>query len=230
MLVALRPQHKADTLLADKDMARLERFLSEGWGNALSHMLFLGDKSFYWAQEGRVLFAFARVRDKLVVLGDPLGPMNLLNNGISEFRQAADLYGLSVVFYQATPAYLPLYHEQGYRFFKLGEEALVPLADFSISGSRNASLRSVKGRFEREGYHFEITEAQHSKELLQELRLLSEEWLAGRMEKKATRWAGSASRTSSSHRWRCCADQRAICWLLPPWLLVMTGRRASRWI
>lgn len=183
MLVALRPQHKADTLLADKDMARLERFLSEGWGNALSHMLFLGDKSFYWAQEGKVLFAFARVRDKLVVLGDPLGPMNLLNNGISEFRQAADLYGLSVVFYQAAPAHLPLYHEQGYRFFKLGEEALVPLADFSISGSRNASLRSVKGRFEREGYHFEITEARHSKELLQELLLLSEEWLAGRREK-----------------------------------------------
>lgn len=41
----------------------------------------------------------------------------------------------------------------------------------------------MKGRFEREGYRFEITEAQHSKELLQELRLLSEEWLAGRKEK-----------------------------------------------
>ncbi|WP_425516978.1 bifunctional lysylphosphatidylglycerol flippase/synthetase MprF [Paenibacillus tritici] len=183
LLAALRPQRKADALAADKDMLRLERFLAEGWGNALSHKLFLGDKSFFWAQEGRVLFAFARVRDKLVVLGDPLGPMSLLRNGISEFRQAADLYGLSVVFYLATPAYLPAYQSQGYRFLKLGEEALVPLADFDAGGLRNASLRSVRSRFEREGYVFEITEALHSAELLRELRLLSEEWLAGRMEK-----------------------------------------------
>lgn len=183
MMVVLRPQRKADALLADQDIERLERFLSGGWGNALSHMLFLGDKSFYWAQEGRVLFAFSRVRDKLVVLGDPLGPADLFNNAISEFRQAADLYGLSVVFYQATPAHLPVYHEQGYRFFKLGEEALVPLADFNISGPQNSNLRSVRNRFEREGYVFEVTGAVHSAELLGELRKVSEEWLAGRLEK-----------------------------------------------
>ncbi|MEK3687746.1 bifunctional lysylphosphatidylglycerol flippase/synthetase MprF [Paenibacillus sp. FSL R10-2736] len=183
MLVALRPQRKADELFADKDMARLEQFLAEGWGNALSHMLFLGDKSFYWAREGRVLFAFARVRDKLVVLGDPLGPVGLVNDAISEFRQAADLYGLAVVFYQATPAYLPVYQSQGYRFFKLGEEALVPLENFKASGPRNADLPSVVSRFEREGYVFEIAEPAHSADLLQELRALSEEWLDGRLEK-----------------------------------------------
>ncbi|WNS47055.1 bifunctional lysylphosphatidylglycerol flippase/synthetase MprF [Paenibacillus sp. MMS20-IR301] len=183
MFITLRPQRKADQIFADKDMARLEKFLSEEWGNALSHMLFLGDKSFFWAQEGKVLFAFARVRDKLVVLGDPLGPLNRVNDAISEFRQAADLYGLTVVFYQGTPAYLPVYHEQGYRFFKLGEEALVPLENFKLSGARNGSLRGVKSRFEREGYLFEIAEAPHADELLQELRLISEEWLAGRLEK-----------------------------------------------
>lgn len=183
MLVALRPQRKADELFADKDMARLEQFLAEGWGNALSHMLFLGDKSFYWAREGRVLFAFARVRDKLVVLGDPLGPVGLVNDAISEFRQAADLYGLAVVFYQATPAYLPVYQSQGYRFFKLGEEALVPLENFKASGPRNADLPSVASRFEREGYVFKIAEPAHSADLLQELRALSEEWLDGRLEK-----------------------------------------------
>lgn len=183
MLVALRPQRKADELFADKDMARLEQFLAEGWGNALSHMLFLGDKSFYWAREGRVLFAFARVRDKLVVLGDPLGPVGLVNDAISEFRQAADLYGLAVVFYQATSAYLPVYQSQGYRFFKLGEEALVPLENFKASGPRNADLPGVASRFEREGYVFEIAEPAHSADLLQELRALSEEWLDGRLEK-----------------------------------------------
>ncbi|WP_310830641.1 bifunctional lysylphosphatidylglycerol flippase/synthetase MprF [Paenibacillus pedocola] len=183
MLAVLRPQRKAEEILADKDMERLEHFLAGTKGNALTHLLFLGDKSFYWAQEGKVLFAFARTRDKLVVLGDPLGPRVLMNEAISEFRRAADLYGLSVVFYQATPEFLPVYHEQGYHFFKLGEEARVPLAGFTLSGKKNSDLRSVCNRFEREGYIFEIAEAPHSGTLLQELQAVSEEWLGGRTEK-----------------------------------------------
>ncbi|MGN7762227.1 bifunctional lysylphosphatidylglycerol flippase/synthetase MprF [Paenibacillus sp. 22594] len=183
MLFTLRPNHKVDELFADKDMDRLSRFLEGNPGNPLTHMLFLGDKSFYWAQGGKVLFAFSRARDKLVVLGDPLGPLDLINDGISEFRQAADLYGLAVVFYQATPAFLPVYHEQGYRFFKLGEEATVPLANFTLRGKKNSDLRSVRSRFEREGYVFEVADSPHSEALLDELRRISEEWLNGRKEK-----------------------------------------------
>ncbi|MCE3203830.1 bifunctional lysylphosphatidylglycerol flippase/synthetase MprF [Paenibacillus sonchi] len=183
MMITLRPHRNGDELFADRDMERLRRFLGEHTGNSLTHMLFLGDKSFYWAQDGKVLFAFARARDKLIVLGDPLGPRSLVNDGISEFRQAADLYGLAVVFYQVTPDFLPIYHEQGYHFFKLGEEALVPLADFTLSGKKNADLRNVKSRFEREGYVFEVAEAPHPEKLLDELRRISEEWLNGRSEK-----------------------------------------------
>ncbi|WP_313641828.1 bifunctional lysylphosphatidylglycerol flippase/synthetase MprF [Paenibacillus sp.] len=183
LLITLRPYRKSEELFGTFDMARLERFLDGVQGNPLTHMLFLGDKSFFWAQDGKVLLAFARVRDKLVVLGDPLGERSLINEAISEFRQAADKYGLVVVFYQATPDFLSIYHEQGYHFFKLGEEALVTLDTFTLSGKKNSDLRSVCNRFEREGYAFEIVEAPHSDDLLRELRSVSDEWLNGRTEK-----------------------------------------------
>lgn len=183
LLITLRPHRKPEELFGNFDMARLKNFLGEVQGNALTHMLFLGDKSFFWAQEGKVLLAFARVRDKLVVLGDPLGERSLMNDAISEFRQAADKYGLVVVFYQATPDFLSIYHEQGYRFFKLGEEALVTLDTFTLSGKKNSDLRSVCNRFEREGYAFEVVEAPHAEDLLRELRSVSNEWLNGRTEK-----------------------------------------------
>lgn len=183
MFVTLRPHRQPEALTGPPDMGRLTRFLEQVEGNALTHMLFLGDKVFYWAQGGKVLLPFARARDKLVVLGDPLGPKELANAAISEFRQAADKYGLSVVFYQATPDYLSVYHEQGYHFFKLGEEAMVPLDSFTLSGRKNADLRSVGNRFEREGYRFEVTEPPHSSALLAELRSISAEWLNDRMEK-----------------------------------------------
>ena len=77
LLVTLKPGDQAEEVFGTSDMSRLERFLNGTQGNAFTHMMFLGDKSFYWAQNGRVLFAFARVGDKLVVLGDPLGQGNL---------------------------------------------------------------------------------------------------------------------------------------------------------
>lgn len=110
-----RPRLRAEENLGDQDMARLTQFLSEIEGSALTHMQFPGDKRFYWGAGGKVLIPFARSKDKLVVLGDPLGPGALLNGAIGEFRRAADQYGLSVVFHQATPELLPVYQDQGMR-------------------------------------------------------------------------------------------------------------------
>lgn len=183
LMISLRPERRMDSLPSSTDLTRLEHFLTKTSGNTLTHMLFLGDKSLYWSMNGQVLFPFARVRDKLVVLGDPLGPKSLMKEGISEFRQEADKYGLTVVFYQTTPDFYPIYEEQGYLYFKLGEEGFIPLDSFTLNGTKNVELRSISRRFEQEGYTFEIAEAPHSELLLRELRLISKEWLAGRTEK-----------------------------------------------
>ncbi|AWV36259.1 bifunctional lysylphosphatidylglycerol flippase/synthetase MprF [Paenibacillus sp. FSL H7-0716] len=183
MWVNLRPHHKENELFGTLDVAKLKHFLDGVQGNTLTHTLFLGDKGFFWAQNDKVLLAFARVRDKLVVLGDPLGERSLMNEAISEFRQAADQYGLVVVFYQASPAFLSVYQEQGYRFFKLGEEAVISLDNFALSDLKNGDLQRVSDRFEREGMIVEITEAPHADSLLRELRTISDEWLNGRAEK-----------------------------------------------
>ncbi len=183
LLVTLGTNPTPKDMFGTSDMGKLMHFLKGVQGDTLTHRLFLGDKSFFWAQDGRVLFAFARVRDKLVVLGDPLGQKDLISEGISEFCQEADKYGLVVVFYQATPAFLSIYHERGYRFFKLCEEAMVPLDTFTLSVSKNSDLRSVSNRFECEGVAFEISEAPHSEGVLRQLRAVSDEWLNGRGEK-----------------------------------------------
>jgi phosphatidylglycerol lysyltransferase len=90
---------------------------------------------------------------------------------------------MAVVFYQATPEFLPIYHEYGYRFFKLGEEALVHLDQFTLSGKKAADLRSVRNRFERDGYLFEVVSPPFGDELLKELRIVSDDWIRGRREK-----------------------------------------------
>ncbi|GIO32986.1 MULTISPECIES: bifunctional lysylphosphatidylglycerol flippase/synthetase MprF [Paenibacillus] len=183
MLLLLRPNRRMAAGAGPEDLRKLRLFLQDHHGNLLTHMLFTGDKSFFWAREDQVLIPYARARDKLVVLGDPLGPTKLVPDAIAEFQQYADEYAMSVVFYQATPEFLPIYHEYGYRFFKLGEEALVHLENFTLSGKKAADLRSVRNRFEREGYLFEVVTPPFADALFAELKTVSDEWIRGRREK-----------------------------------------------
>ncbi|MCQ4088513.1 bifunctional lysylphosphatidylglycerol flippase/synthetase MprF [Saccharibacillus sp. JS10] len=183
LLVLLRPKRKEVDLPCHSELQQLDTFLEKEKGNLLTHMLYLGDKQFYWAQEGKVLIPYARSRDKLVVLGDPLGPKKLIGDAIEEFQVFSDRYALAVVFYQASPDYLSIYHEKGYRFFKLGEEALINLETFTFSGKKMTAFRTAKNRFERDGYVFSLESAPYDSSLIEELRRISDIWLGDRKEK-----------------------------------------------
>ncbi|CAH1191123.1 bifunctional lysylphosphatidylglycerol flippase/synthetase MprF [Paenibacillus sp. JJ-223] len=182
-MFTLRPHHYTGERPSEKDIEKLTQFISKEDGNVLTHLLYLGDKHFYWAQHDQVLIPYSRIRRKLIVLGDPIGSKKLVGAAIQEFQSFAQRFGLTVVFYQATPDYLPIYHENGYKFFKLGEEALVPLEPFSLSGKKNQNLRTALNRSNRMNQRFEVLTPPYHPELLAELRDLSDEWLGNRKEK-----------------------------------------------
>ena len=75
---------------------------------------------------------------------------------------------------------MSLYHDFGYNFFKLGEEAVVDLNTFTITGKTRAGMRATFNRFEREGYTFSIHQPPFSNELFEELRKVSDAWLGGK--------------------------------------------------
>ncbi|WHY87220.1 bifunctional lysylphosphatidylglycerol flippase/synthetase MprF [Neobacillus novalis] len=152
-------------------------------GTALTHLIFLHDKYIYWNKKDNVMFAYQVYADKLVVLGDPVGDRDELPLAIEEFRETADFHGYTPVFYEVSENMLPYLHENGYDFFKLGEEAYVDLDSFSFSGKKMKGARAVKNKFERENYQFEILNPPFHADFMTELRAISDEWLQGRTEK-----------------------------------------------
>ncbi|MDZ5472669.1 bifunctional lysylphosphatidylglycerol flippase/synthetase MprF [Bacillus sp. 31A1R] len=158
-------------------------FLVEHKGNVLTHLSFLNDKEFFWTKDEDVLFMYSTMADKLVVLGDPIGDSHSFSRAIDELHQFADVKGLKCVFYQIQKNLLPLYHENGYHFFKLGEEAYVDLEEFTLVGKKKTSLRTVKNKFEREGYKFAIHSPPYNDKFIAELKDVSDEWLGKRKEK-----------------------------------------------
>ncbi|TXC92167.1 DUF2156 domain-containing protein [Metabacillus litoralis] len=152
-------------------------------GNTLSHLTFLQDKQLFITNNKSVLLSYRQKGSRLYVLGDPIGSENKLKDGLDEFLLFAKTEGKTPVFYQVTEKFLSTFTEKGYKLFKIGEEAKVSLEQFTIEGKKSGKFRTTLNKFNREGYHFEVVSPPFSKELLQELRMVSDEWLNGRKEK-----------------------------------------------
>ncbi len=116
-----------------------------------------------------------------VSMGDPVAPIESMSELVWRFREACDEYDGWPVFYQVDKENLSIYVEQGLTILKIGEEARVRLADFSLEG-QHKSLRSNRNKLARAGLSFEIIDRANTKAILPQLRVISDSWL---MEKKA---------------------------------------------
>jgi phosphatidylglycerol lysyltransferase len=161
-------------------LAAAYAFLNRFGGSSFAHLLLAGDKQLFYAEENRVLIPYAPIRNRLVALGDPAGDSRLFRGAIEEFYSLADQHDLEPVFYEVSEAYLGLFHDLGFRLFKLGERALVSTAGFTLSGKRRESLRHSVKQAERAGVSFEVPDHPLSEAQWQELQAVSDAWLQSR--------------------------------------------------
>ncbi|MFC0270744.1 phosphatidylglycerol lysyltransferase domain-containing protein [Metabacillus herbersteinensis] len=180
IIVRTRPKNQ---LYKEYDYNIVAGFLKTWGGHHLSHLLFLKDKDLFWAQDQQVLFSYRKVANKMIVLGDPIGNEALFSAAIKEFIEYCRSSGNKPVFYQVSPMYMSLYHEYGFRFLKIGEEAKVQLNEFSLEGKKVQKLRTTKNKFLREGYQFTVVLPPYSNRFFNELRDVSTSWLEDRQEK-----------------------------------------------
>ena len=112
---------------------------------ASGNLALLGDKTLWFSDSGRGLLMFAVSGRSWVAMGDPLGPPDDQRELAWRFREEADRHGAWTVFYEVGVEQLPLYLELGLTLLKLGEEALVPLDEFSLEGPARRGLRRPGG-------------------------------------------------------------------------------------
>jgi phosphatidylglycerol lysyltransferase len=84
------------------------------------------------------------------------------------------------VFYEVEQANLPFYIDAGLTLLKLGEEGRVPLGEFRLEGSARKSLRRTIKRVSEAGCLFEVLPADRVPDVIDELRSISDQWLAAK--------------------------------------------------
>lgn len=151
-----------------------------------ANLALLSDKRFLVNKRQSAFIMYAIEGQSWITMGDPVGPEAERTELAWEFRTLADRYGGWPVFYEVDPPCLPIYLDMGLTLLKLGEEARVPLATFSLEGSARKGLRHTQNQLTRQGCRLQIVPPGEVASLLPELKAISDEWL----EVKHTREKG----------------------------------------
>lgn len=189
----LRPVlHRAPATAEERERAKR---IVEAYGHSsLARFLLFDDKA-YWFSRGGSVIAFAVVGRTCVALGDPVGPETDIASAIIGFRNYCAERDWQPVFYQTLPDYVPHYRAAGFDVLTVGDEAVVDLKSFTLLGGDNKSLRNAVNRLRKVGYTTELHLPPHSDELMEELRSVSDEWLAaqnGREKRFSLGWFDDA--------------------------------------
>jgi phosphatidylglycerol lysyltransferase len=177
----LRPSPPEPHDPATVDLDRARRAIAAA-DSSVANAALAGDKRLLFHPTGDAFLMYQVGGGSWVALGDPVGPPDCDEELVWAFRELVDRRGARTVFYQVSGRSLPLYVDLGLSLLKLGEEARVPLAEFSLEGSARADLRQSRRRAERDGATFEVLPPEAVPPLLPRLRQISDAWL----EDKAT--------------------------------------------
>jgi phosphatidylglycerol lysyltransferase len=175
----LRPAPPEPAPATAADLERVRPIVA-GSHRTSAHLALLGDKSFLFSASGSTFIMYGVQGRSWVALGDPVGSPEEMPELVWRFGELCDRHDDWPVFYQVGKENLNLYLDLGLTVLRLGEEARVPLRDFSLEGHDRKWLRHVNRRLENEGCSFELLPPEATAEHMEELRQVSDAWLAGK--------------------------------------------------
>lgn len=172
----LRPARPQPALPSAVELERAHAIIDR-CDDTLANAALCADKRLLFAPRDDAFIMYQVARRSWVALGDPVGEPERYEELIWRFGEIADRHGGWTVFYQASSERIPLYVDFGLTPVKIGEEARVPLADFSLKGGERRDIRQAHARAVREDATFEVVPIEAVPALLPELRAISDAWL-----------------------------------------------------
>ncbi len=136
-----------------------------------------GDKDFLFSDSGQSVLAYRIRRRHWIALGDPVGPIEERAELMWRFVEAADKAGGRAIFYGISADLLPMLAGMGFIMRLVGEDAVVDLSGFSLTGKARQNLRTACNKARGEGCEFEVLPRGSASGLAVQLRQLSNAWM-----------------------------------------------------
>lgn len=139
-----------------------------------SNLALLDDKYIYFNGQKTNFIMYGKNSKRLIAMGDPVGKEEDIKETIWDFYNISRRSGYNIAFYEVSKDYLNYYLDIGLKLFKIGEEAIVDLTNFTLEGPSQRKLRYTFSKCTKAGVKFEVVEFEPIKDKLKEI---SESWL-----------------------------------------------------
>jgi phosphatidylglycerol lysyltransferase len=180
LMMLLRPVLLKNNPASQFERLAARRIIDQSGASALARLGLLPDKAYFFSPSGQTVLAYVPKGRAALVLGDPIGPIADQVAVIAAFQTFCQRNDWFPVFYETLPQTLPLYQNAGFQSVQIGEEAIVDLRQFTLKGKAHQNLRTAINRLTKTGHRFVLFEPPIADDLLQQLKPVSDDWLAAK--------------------------------------------------
>lgn len=144
---------------------------------SIANLSLLGDKQLLFSDTGNSFIMYQTQGRSWIVMSDPIGDDSEFGDLIETFIELCQSFGGTCVFYEVSNRYRHVFNNNSIQLLKIGEEAIVDLDAFGLSGSQNSKFRQVVSRGTKDGLSFEVIPQQQVPTVLGALKAVSDIWL-----------------------------------------------------
>ncbi|MEK2478180.1 phosphatidylglycerol lysyltransferase domain-containing protein [Streptomyces noursei] len=151
--LAFRPEHPA-ARLTDEDEQRLRELLAKHGGrDSLGYFALRRDKGAVFSPSGKAAVCYRVISGVMLASGDPIGDVEAWPGAIERFMEEARAHSWTPAVHGCSETGGQVWtRETGMDALELGDEAIVDVADFTLSGRSMRNVRQMVKRIERNGY------------------------------------------------------------------------------
>ncbi|MEV3990137.1 phosphatidylglycerol lysyltransferase domain-containing protein [Streptomyces sp. NPDC049837] len=176
--LAFRPEHPVARLTED-DETRLRALLDKHGGrDSLGHFALRRDKGVVFSPSGKAAVCYRVVSGVMLASGDPIGDVEAWPGAIERFMDEAKAHSWTPAVMGCSETGGEVWtRETGLDALELGDEAVVDVADFSLTGRAMRNVRQMVKRIERNGYTTRVRRARDlSDGELERIRRAAADW------------------------------------------------------
>ncbi len=177
-----QPRARLGTADAGRIRALLDR---HGDRDSLGYFALRNDKSVIWSPSGKACVCYRVVSGVMLAAGDPIGDPEAWPGAIAEFLAVAAQHAWRPAVMGCSELGAEVWCREGdLTALELGDEAVLNVADFSLSGRQMRNVRQMVNRVAKNGYAAEvrrIRDIPHAE--LDRIVKMADSWLGGHTER-----------------------------------------------
>lgn len=168
-----------------EELSLAKDLLKKHGNSALDYFKTSSDKMIFFPENNKAFISYGISGNFAVVLENPVAENNdEMKKCITEFDLYCYQSGMKSIYYRVSEESLEIYHQLKKKNLFLGQEGVVDISTFSLSGGAKKPMRNAINKVIDRGYKATIHTAPVKDGILQKIKSVSDEWLqdTGRSE------------------------------------------------